>query len=48
MASDLELAKSLVPDILLAGKAIMKIYNHQTEFNVNQDGSPVTTSDLIA
>ena len=48
MASDLELAKSLVPDILLAGKAIMKIYHHQTEFKVKQDGSPVTKADLIA
>ena len=38
MASDLELAKSLVPEILLAGKAIMKIYHHQTEFKVKQDG----------
>ena len=48
MASDLELAKSLIPDIQLAGKAIMKIYHHQTEFKVKQDGSPVTKADLIA
>ena len=48
MATDLELAKSLIPDILLAGKAIMKIYHHQTEFKVKQDGSPVTKADLIA
>ena len=48
MASDLELAKSLIPDILLAGKAIMKIYHHQAEFKVKQDGSPVTKADLIA
>ena len=48
MASDLEFAKSLIPDILLAGKAIMKIYHHQTEFKVKQDGSPVTKADLIA
>ena len=48
MASDLELAKSLIPDVQLAGKAIMKIYHHQTEFKVKQDGSPVTKADLIA
>ena len=26
----------------------MKIYHHQTEFKVKQDGSPVTKADLIA
>ncbi len=48
MLSDLELAKSLIPDVLLAGKAIMKIYQQQTEFEVKQDGSPVTKADLVA
>ena len=51
MVSDLDLAKSLIPDVQLAGEAIMKIYRHQTEFSefkVKQDGSPVTKADLIA
>lgn len=48
MVSDLELAKSLIPDVQLAGKAIMEIYHHQTEFEVKQDGSPVTKADLAA
>ena len=48
MLSNLELAKSLIPDVLLAGKAIMKIYQQQTEFEVKPDGSPVTKADLMA
>ncbi|MCH1428516.1 MAG: 3'(2'),5'-bisphosphate nucleotidase CysQ [Alphaproteobacteria bacterium] len=48
MVSDLELAKSLIADVQLAGKAIMEIYHHQTEFEVKQDGSPVTKADLAA
>ena len=48
MVSDLELAKSLIPDVQLAGKAIMEIYHHQNEFELKQDGSPVTKADLAA
>mgnify|MGYP000908094048 CR=1 FL=1 len=44
----LELAKSLIPDVQLAGDAIMKIYHQQKEFQIKQDGSPVTEADLAA
>ena len=48
MISELTFAKSIIPDVVLAGKAIMKFYRQQTESFIKQDGSPLTKADLAA
>ena len=48
MLSELMFAKSLIPDVQLAGAAIMEFYYQQSEFLIKKDGSPVTKADLAS
>ena len=48
MISALTFAKSIIPDVQLAGAAIMEIYHQQSEFLIKKDGSPVTKADLAS